>query len=193
MSLNIYHISHPIIQILSTYISNQRNNDKFSYEYYYRYTGFLLIYETLRKYIKLEAIYIKQLYSVKNLNVLNPKNKYLICTNISQTYHIITDIKSIVPNIKILNINYKDNKNIKNSIDEMKISLKDTKIFIVEKKTNDENILNLIQYLKDEKHISLSNINLTSIFINHQTLNKLGSKYPELKVYTTKIIYNNKK
>nr|YP_009394234.1 uracil phosphoribosyltransferase [Rhodomela confervoides]ARW62796.1 uracil phosphoribosyltransferase [Rhodomela confervoides] len=191
MQLNIYKISHPIIKILSTSILNGTKNS-YIYENHYRYLGFLLLYEILRKYINIQEVYVKLLYSVKYFDVINSKSKYLILTDLSKTYQMIIDIKNLIPNLNIVNVNYDNPENIVNSINNVKIEYWNTDIFIIEEKTTDKKIIKLIEYLEIQKNIPLEKINICSISSNNYILNKLGNQYPKLKVYTTKIIYNNK-
>nr|YP_009396705.1 uracil phosphoribosyltransferase [Vertebrata australis]ARW65891.1 uracil phosphoribosyltransferase [Vertebrata australis] len=191
MKLKIYQISHPLIKLILTRIKTQ-NISRIDVEYYYRYIGFLIIYEVMRKYIETKNLHIKLIDGVKNLYVLDRQKQYLILTNTSETYHMITDIKSLIPNIKIAHISY-DNINImQSSIQKLSINPQNTNIFIIEKTTENEKIIDLIDYLKNIKKISISNINIANILSNSIILTKISEKHPELKVYTTKIKYNIK-
>nr|YP_009399609.1 uracil phosphoribosyltransferase [Dictyomenia sonderi]ARW69215.1 uracil phosphoribosyltransferase [Dictyomenia sonderi] len=186
MKLSIYKISHPIIKIL---LDDLNPNKK---EQNYRYIGFLFIYEIFRKYIEINNIYIKQVKDIKHINVINNNKQYLILTNISNTYDIINDIKAILPQIKIVHVNYKSIKTIEESLKHLKIDSEISKILIIEKITNNNTIINLIEYLKKKKNLRSQDINIGCIISKEETLHNMGNHYPELTVYTTKIIYNNK-
>ena len=147
MQLKIYQISHPLIKLILTRITTE-NVSATDREYYYRYIGFLIIYEAIRKYIAIQNLQIQLINEVKNLNVVNKKKKYLILTNTSKTYHMITDIKSLMPNLKIAHVSYENINTIKNCIHTLNVNPHNTSIFIVEKTTEDEKIINLIDYLK---------------------------------------------
>nr|YP_010619566.1 hypothetical protein orf182 [Xiphosiphonia pinnulata]WAX03579.1 hypothetical protein orf182 [Xiphosiphonia pinnulata] len=182
MKLNIYKISHPIIKTL---LSHLHLNKK---EQHYKYIGFLLIYEIFRKYIEINKIYIKQINNIKLIDVINKNKKYLILTDISNTYDIINNIKEILPEVHIIHVDYQDTYKIEESLKNLKIDINISKILIVEKIINNDTIINLIKYLKKKKNLHSKDINIGCIISNEETLNKMGNHYPELKVYTTKII-----
>nr|YP_009398148.1 uracil phosphoribosyltransferase [Gredgaria maugeana]ARW67334.1 uracil phosphoribosyltransferase [Gredgaria maugeana] len=186
MKLNIYEISHPITKILL----NQVNENKT--EQNYKYLGLLLIYEIFRKYIDIKKIYIKQIKNIKYYNIINKNKKYFILTNISKTYDIINEIKVIVPQIQIIHIDYSDIKKIEKSVKNLTIDIEQDKILIIEKITNNSTVINLIKYLTKQKNLQSKHIYIGSIISNEETLNEIGSNYPKLTVYTTKIIYQNK-
>nr|YP_010850529.1 Uracil phosphoribosyltransferase [Lophurella caespitosa]WGH13182.1 Uracil phosphoribosyltransferase [Lophurella caespitosa] len=186
ITLNIYKISHPIIKILLTQINKNKQEE------HYKYIGFLLIYEIFRKYIDINRIYIKQINKIKYYDVINKNKKYFILTNLSNTYDIINEIKIVLPQIHIIHIDYSNTVQIERSIKNLKIDLKKDKILIVEKVTQNNKIMNLIKYLKKKKDFNNQDINIGCIVSNEETLNQIAHHYPKLKVYTTKIIYQNK-
>nr|WGH12983.1 Uracil phosphoribosyltransferase [Echinothamnion sp.] len=186
MKLNIYNVSHPIIKILSNRINENETQQNC------KYIGLLLVYEIFRKYINLKKIYIKQIKSIKYYDIINKNKKYFILTNISQTYDMINEIKIILPQIQIIHIDYSDIKNIEKSIKDLTINVEKDKILIIEKITKNNTVMNLIQYLTKQKNLQSKNIYIGSIISNEETLNEIGSYYPKLTVYTTKIIYQNK-
>lgn len=185
MQLNIYKVSHPIIQIILNQIKYYNNqNEK---NYYYKYIGLLLIYEMLRKYVQTNNIYIKRINDVKKITLSNYKTKYLILTDISKTYDMITDIKTVLPNLEIINIGDYNIKEIEYSIKHLVLKSKDTNIFIIEKTTSNNKIIKLIEYLKYNQNISTKNIIIGSITSYHETLIQIGNYYPELNIYTAEI------
>nr|YP_010618986.1 hypothetical protein orf186 [Deltalsia parasitica]WAX02999.1 hypothetical protein orf186 [Deltalsia parasitica] len=186
MKLNIYKISHPI---LKTLIAHLHLNNK---EQNYKYIGFLFIYEIFRKYIEINKIYIKQVNNIKPIDVINRNKKYFILTNISNTYEMINNIKAILPEVNIINVDYQNTDKIEESLKNLTIDVEMSKILIIEKITTNSTIINLIQYLKRKKKLHSKDINIGCIISNEETLNKMGNDYPELKVYTTTIIYKNK-
>nr|YP_010618791.1 hypothetical protein orf186 [Rhodomelopsis africana]WAX02804.1 hypothetical protein orf186 [Rhodomelopsis africana] len=186
MKLNIYRISHPVIKILLAHLN--QNKEKHTY----KYIGFLFIYEIFRKYIEINNIYIKQIKNVKSLHIINKNKRYFILTNISNNYDIINDIKIILPEIQIIHVDYQTTETIEKSLENLKIDLEKSKILIIEKITNNDTIINLVNYLKKKKNLHSKDINIGCIISNEETLNSMGNYYPELKVYTTEIIYKNK-
>nr|YP_009392156.1 uracil phosphoribosyltransferase [Periphykon beckeri]ARW60504.1 uracil phosphoribosyltransferase [Periphykon beckeri] len=185
MKLNIYHITHPLIKIL---LNNNNNNIK---ENNYKYIGFLLIYEIFRKYISIHTIYIKQVRGIKCCHVMNKAKKHFILTNLSNTYNIMYDINTILPEIKIIHVNYSNRETIKSSIEELKINFEQSKILIVEKVTTNNQIINIIEYLINKKNVNSKDINIGCIKSKEEALNHIGHDYPNLRIYTTQIIYND--
>nr|YP_009397745.1 uracil phosphoribosyltransferase [Dipterosiphonia australica]ARW66931.1 uracil phosphoribosyltransferase [Dipterosiphonia australica] len=184
MKLQIYELSHPIIKIILNEIENNEND--------YKYIGLLLMYEILRNYISIKKIYIKKIKAIKEFNTINKNEKHFLLTNISNTYDMISEIKVIVPNIKIIHIDYSSTDKIEQSIKNLEISNNNTKIFIIEKITINEQISNLINYLIHNKQIDSKYINIGCVISHQKSLEQIANQYPKLKVYTTKIIYNNK-
>nr|ARW69426.1 uracil phosphoribosyltransferase [Polysiphonia sp.] len=182
MKLNIYKISHPIIKTMLSKI------DQTNQQYYYKYIGLLFIYEILRKHIDVKRIYIKQINETKYLDIINKNNKHFILTDLSCTYDMISDIRTMLPSINIVNINYQNIDHTKESINDLNVNLSQDKIIILEKVTRNDKIINLINYLNNKKNIDTANINVSSIISCEKILNKIGSQYPKLKVYTTKIL-----
>nr|YP_009392785.1 uracil phosphoribosyltransferase [Bostrychia tenella]ARW61347.1 uracil phosphoribosyltransferase [Bostrychia tenella] len=195
MTLNIYTISHPIIQFLASSIINQ-NTEQNVYEKNCQYIGLLFIYEVLRKYTKIEELYIKKMYSTKNFYLINLQTKFYIFTDLSKNYKMVTEIKILLPNIEIIHIEYRNNdtmnKNTENNIKHIKIKYSNIKIFILDEIVNNEQIIKIIKYLETQTKISLNNIILACIACYDDILHKLDNIYPQLKVYTTKIVYRHK-
>nr|YP_009397542.1 uracil phosphoribosyltransferase [Dasyclonium flaccidum]ARW66728.1 uracil phosphoribosyltransferase [Dasyclonium flaccidum] len=203
MQLNIYTISHPIIELLTNSIINTKNNKykykykyKYKSDYKYKYSGFLLMYEILRKYIKIQKIYIKHIYSIKNLYFINSSTKHIILTDLSNTYNMITEIKSLIPDIEIIHTEYKNQNNyqldriIKERINYNKSKYNNINIFILDIVISDDKITRLIKLLENQTELSLNNINIACIACYENILSHLGKISPKLKVYTTKILYN---
>nr|YP_009399817.1 uracil phosphoribosyltransferase [Digenea simplex]ARW69636.1 uracil phosphoribosyltransferase [Digenea simplex] len=182
MQLNIYKISNPIIKLLSNSV---KNNQIAMYEYQYRYLGLLIMYEAFRKYIEIDKIYIKYLNSIEDLYAVNCKQNYLIMSNLSDTYQMLSDIRLIVPNVRIIDIN--DETNLHNII----TNNNETTYFILEKSLSNNNIISLINNLNTKKKIPLEKINIVCLYSYHEILNQIGNLYPMLTIYTTEIIYNN--
>nr|WMP11938.1 uracil phosphoribosyltransferase [Laurencia australis]WMP12150.1 uracil phosphoribosyltransferase [Laurencia australis] len=188
MQLNIYSISHPIIQLLSNTTTIKNNNNILS-SCHYKNLGLLLMYEILRKYIKIQKVYIKSLYSIKELKLINYDEQYLVLTNISNNYEMISGIKTLIPNIDIININYINITNEQKPIEKItKFSTK-TQIFILEEQLQNINVISIIKYLILTYNIPINHINIACIKSEQKILKQLGNAYPEVKVYTTQILY----
>nr|YP_009399006.1 uracil phosphoribosyltransferase [Cliftonaea pectinata]ARW68066.1 uracil phosphoribosyltransferase [Cliftonaea pectinata] len=190
MQLNIYTISHPIIELLSnSTIYNSR--DESNAQFYYKHIGLFLLYEVLRKQIKIEKIYVKYTYSIKDLCLISPCTKNCILTNLKDTYSMLGDIKILMPSIEIINVKY-DNYKL-DIIDKTKLlklqeKYNNLKILILENNLKNDTIINLIDNLKNENKILIKDIKIACITSYYEILNKLGKIYPKLVIYTTKIV-----
>lgn len=191
MQLNVYLISHPIIKKLSsTIIYSKTKNDQI-YNYYISSLGLLLIYEVIRKWIKTQNIYIKNIELTKELSLFNYKESYLIMTNLMDCNQIISGISIILPQVHLqhINLNEYKQKYINNDcIDSNIINIiKTQKIIIIEKFLNNYSIIKLLDYLLSKQDINVNQIKIMCITCTNSILELLGNKYPYLEVYTTKI------
>nr|YP_009295228.1 uracil phosphoribosyltransferase [Dasya binghamiae]AOH77240.1 uracil phosphoribosyltransferase [Dasya binghamiae] len=187
MLLNIYLISHPIIKLLSrSIITSQINQEK--YDYNSKYIGLFLMYEIMRKYIKIKPIYIKQISYTKEIYMLNKNQEYYVITNLLNTYQTIGELQILIPNIKILHID--NNKQLFdiNIIKKINTLNKNIHIIIFDNILQKSWIIELIEQLTNENNIYITDIHIACIACYNQLLEKLGQKYPSLNLYTTKII-----
>ena len=189
MRLNIYIISHPIIKLLSNSIIYTKND--YSYLYHYKYIGLLLIYEIMRKYLIIQSVYIKKVYYIRQIYQIGLKERYYIITDIVKTYNIITDIKLLMPDIEIININnnntsqhFLDLENIK----ELSLINYNKNVIILDSVLYESTFIDLITYIIKNTTISINNIQIACLACYNELLDKLGYEYPNLNVYTTKII-----
>lgn len=187
MQLRIYKISHPITKLISNNLLNKNVSGAHN-ELYYRYLGFLILYEMFRKNLKIKNLHIKTVKGINILNVIDNTFKYIILTNIIETYSIINEIKLVLPNITIIHVEYENFNNLNDRMRELNHNYRNANIFIIEKKTESDKITYIIDYLKKEKNVSLDNINIGNILSDSIALEKIGQKYPEIKIYTTQII-----
>lgn len=73
---------------------------------------------------------------------------------------------------------------------QLKSINKDKKVIIVEKCINGFFIIDLINYLIQNRKIKVSQIRLTALTCHINILEKLGQKYPGLRLYIIHIIYD---
>jgi len=188
MKLNIYIISHPLIKILTTgIISYESNHSKITSRYKnHQYLGILLIYEILRKWIKISNIYIKKLDYIHEISIIDNDQKNYIITNIIDNYHTITEIEKLFPQTELKHINI-NNLQSWEKINIQYINSK-TNLIILENFLNNENILNLIHYINTIHKINHSCIKIACITCTNKILEKISTRYTDLNIYTTKII-----
>nr|YP_010903372.1 hypothetical protein REP76_pgp005 [Hypnea cornuta]WCH55825.1 hypothetical protein [Hypnea cornuta] len=191
MPLNIYIISHPIISILSTQIiSSVQINNKIN-EPIYSEIHFLLIYELLRKWIKVKNIYIKDINEMKEISIFNPKESYILFANMEKYYNIVNHLKILMPKLLLKHIDiYKDNNDYTKIHFNSKHTnyLKNNKIIIVQKILNNNSIIYFVNQLINEYKIHINSIKIICIVCNKKILETINTEYSNLEIYTTKII-----
>nr|YP_010195845.1 hypothetical protein LK100_pgp005 [Crassiphycus birdiae]YP_010197077.1 hypothetical protein LK099_pgp005 [Crassiphycus corneus]UAD83242.1 hypothetical protein [Crassiphycus birdiae]UAD84881.1 hypothetical protein [Crassiphycus corneus] len=180
MGLNIHTLIHPIIQKLAYEIIYQKpqstDNEKT--------LGILIFYETLRKWLKIDNIYVKKVDALKESYFSNQLDKYLIITNIIECYNFLGEVERILPQSCIKHIEfYKADE-----ISKYSQKLKEHKIIIFEKFLKNYEIINIINYLYKHKITNLNHVKIICITCNQNILKYIAQKYPQLNIYTTKII-----
>ena len=188
MQLNIYVLSHPIIKIISNYIT-ENNYEKNINSYLpqeQKVLGLLIFYESMRKWLNIEKLYLQNIQSIQELYIFDPNKSYLLLTNFQQTYSMLEYIEQLIPQIKIYHVetNLKLNTDLQNNIN------KNTKIIIFEKTIEENNILSYISFLNKNYKIMIAQMTILCFTCHNKILDKIGQKYPTLNIYTTKIIYN---
>lgn len=188
MQLNIYVLSHPVIKIISNCITtnNHEKNIDYSLSDKHKILGFLIFYESMRKWLYVEKLYLQKIKSTQELYLFNTKKSYLLITNFEQTYNMLEYIKQLVPQIKLYHIeeNLFLNNELLNNIHHK------THIIIFEKFIEDNNILNYLDFLHKNYQIIITQMTILCFTCNNKILDKMGKKYPTLNIYTTQIIDN---
>lgn len=186
MPLNIYLISHPIIKQLSYEITKTEDNTEIIKHHNYKKIGVLLIYETIRTWIKLQNIYIKQIHSIKEICLFNEQESYTIITDLAESYHIISEAIILLPNASLCHISLIDKEEIiYNNLNNLITNGK--KIIFIQQSLNNYFLIQILDYLLLKKHIKISQIKIICILCNNKIIEKIGYKYPNLNIYTTKI------
>ena len=187
MQLNIYLISHPIIQLLSNNVIYQQGDEAILTNSQ-KNIGLFLIYEATRKWVKINNTYIKKFNRIDEIKLLDSNNQYYIFTNISKTYKMLVDIQLFLPKVQIINLN-NNNQIVFENIDNhslLKSNSSNTKAIIFENILQESCIIPLIKAIK--QYTVTKNIKITCIACYDKTLSIIGNYYPELQIYTTKII-----
>lgn len=184
MKLNIYVLSHPIIQIFNKSFINSTIKEQ---NYKKSKIIIFLLYEILRKIIKITNIYIHKIDYVQQFSTMDYKQKNYIITDIIENLDILTDISEMFPQteIKHFNINNKNQwngQNLNNINDH-------TNIIILEKSLEAHKIIQLIKYLNEIKQIQEKQITITCITCTNKVLEKISKYYNDINIYTTYISY----
>lgn len=193
MQLNIYLISHPIIQKLASDVvyANQLGRTN-TYNNKYKKLGLLMIYEVLRKVIQTNHIYIKKINHIKEVCVFNRKESYIIMTDIADSYNMITDAINLFPQVYIQNLsldkdhNIHNNKEIYNTIQSQYNN--NTKIFLIQSNLESYSSIKILDFLILNIKIEIEAITLICITCHNRIIEKIGKRYPNLNIYTSKIM-----
>nr|UAD84268.1 hypothetical protein [Gracilaria changii] len=180
MKLNIHKLIHPIIQKLAYEIIYQKPQTTDQE----KILGMLIFYETLRKWVKIDNIYIKKVDVLKESYFSNQLDKYLIITNIIECYNILADVKRILPQSYIKHIELDKINNVFSYTQK----LQEYKIIIFEKFLKKHGIINIINYLQKHHVTNLNHVKIICITCNNNILKYIAHKYPQLNIYTTKIM-----
>lgn len=187
MKLNIHIISHPLIQSLSNITKNSvlqsRNTNQAT-----RQLGLFIIYETIRKWIKVYKLTIQQIKKKKDIIIVDPKESYTLIFNDIHLLSMFQEVQLLLPKVhlQLVKENSLNQKNIIlfNEID----NFKDKKIIIIDYEINLIYIESILSYLLLNKKITLNQIYIACITCATDQLIGISEKYNDLNVYTTKII-----
>lgn len=194
MKLSVYIISHPLILQLSNIINNI-NNKNYIYQINCETLGFLLIYETIRTWLKFEKLYIHSIKNTKEIIIADPEECYLIIANITNNFNLISKIKDLMPKCKLSLIHlYKQNQEyqISKTFNYLPQSIsKNHKIIILDKYIEPKSTTKLIEYLIKKKNVNINQIRISCIACAKRGLKKIALSYPTLNIYTTEVIKDN--
>nr|YP_009293735.1 uracil phosphoribosyltransferase [Rhodymenia pseudopalmata]AOM64417.1 uracil phosphoribosyltransferase [Rhodymenia pseudopalmata] len=194
MQLNLYLISHPIIQKLASDVSyDHKYTSPNINNYKYKNLGLLMIYEVVRKYIKTEKIHIKAIDCIEEFCILSQEVSCLILADIKKSYSIISDITWIFPEIHIQPIYFSINENILNQSDiKNKIKSINGKkiILLMQSHLDDYSSIEILDYLTKYEKINIESIRIVCITCDNQIIGKIGKKYPKLTMYASKVTDN---
>lgn len=186
MKLNIHIISHPIIQNLSSKLTNQTlplniNNILL------KELGLLILYEAIRNWIKTYQLTIPQINYKKETIIINPKESFIIISNTLQYLSLIQDIQLILPNSQLKLIENNQYYTLQTNLPEINYN---TKIIIITYQIQLKYTLDLLDYFLHKKNIQIDKIRLICIHCQTDQLIEISKKHNKLNIYTTQIINN---
>lgn len=192
MQLNIYLLSHPVIQKLANEVDNHYQISRKEYDENNKKLGLLIIYETIRKWINIKNIYIKQIDHFKKFCILGEYENYLIITDLIENYNIVSDISILLPeaNIQHTSLNYLEknfNFNIKYNTILNKGVKNVQKIIILKKSLDNYLIIYLLDYLILIRQHPINQIKIVCLTCQQRILERINEKHPEIQIYTTQI------
>nr|YP_009628777.1 Phosphoribosyltransferase [Balbiania investiens]QBX88560.1 Phosphoribosyltransferase [Balbiania investiens] len=195
MPLNIYTINHPLVRIWTSYLcnNNMQISEKEMMETIHK-IGMILVYESTRKSLNANNFYIKKLEEMIEVNLFPQQSFYSFISDMYLSQILSKDISYLVPNSKVYTIHpyLKNNKWVVsqdyNSIPQNLINHQN--VVIMEQYLVTGKLLAIIDLLL-HRHASIKNIRICCILCSTETFKAIGSRYPGLNIYTTKIIDDN--
>lgn len=189
MKLHIHNISHPLIQNLYNITNTSLRPNAITIQAN-KHLGLLMIYETIRKLIKVYNLKIKRIKSNKEITLIDPKDSYTIIFNDLKHLSMVQDVQLLLPKINLELINKKDLDLIKQTDSSLKIVNLYTKIIIVNYDINIQYINDLIHLFTEKDSIQANQISIMCIKCTTNQLLQLSENelYKNLTIYTAKII-----
>lgn len=190
MKLNIHLVSHPLVQNLSNLTKGSLTSRNLKNPHT-KYLGLFIIYETIRKWVKVYHLTIKQIASKKITTIIDPKESYTIIIGNLEYISLFQEIELLLPRVSIELITNKEIEIFRASQDSsvLKPIKLSPKIIIISYSINVEYIKNLIDMLGTYKNTKIHQMIITCIECSTTGLNQLSedTKYRDLSIYTTKI------
>lgn len=193
MKLNIYLLSHPLIQNLCNVADESLTQTKINNNTN-KLLGLFIIYETIRKWIKVYHLTIKQVRLTKEKVIIDPKESYIIIFNNLNLLSTFQEIQSLLPkiNLELIKEDEINENTICQLIHPTQKNRLYTKIIIVNYEIDINYVSKLVDLLINQRNISIDQIYLTCIKCKTNQLIELSKSelYKNLAIYTTKIIKN---
>lgn len=188
MKLSIHIISHPIIQYLSS-ITEQKNLMSSTKHQWFRQLGLLLIYETIRNWLKTYQVSIKKVSYTTDMTITDPKESYVIIADTGINLSLIQEVQYLLPQCHINLISSSSYGSRKeHELNSCAKHLdKNTKIIIISSEIDIDYILGTIHTLIYIQGISIEQIRLTCIKCETEKLIKISQEYPMLNIFTASI------
>ena len=191
MKLNIHLVSHPLIQNLSNIADETLIPQNVNYQAS-RHLGLFMMYETIRKWIKIYNLTIKQIECKKEVVIIDPKESYLIIFNDIKCFSMFQEVQLLLPKVDLKLIDGKNlEANTKKALDPTlkRITLY-TKVVIVNYDIDIEYTTNVVNLLKQNNDIKLHQISIICIKCATNQLIQLSENnvYKDLTIYTAKIV-----
>lgn len=186
MKLNIHLMSHPIIQSICEKFTHQKD-PSYVADQNLKNLGLLIIYETMRDWLKTYKISIQQIESGRDFIITDPKESYVIIFSNLKHLSFFYEIKDLLPKSELILINENE---ARNKSKEKSVQINSyTKIVISLFQLNAIYAAEVIKSLVAQYKVKMSQIRLTSVICKEDELNKLSEQYRYLNIYTSKIIH----
>jgi uracil phosphoribosyltransferase len=152
---------------------------------YLKSLGLLIIYETIRTWIKMHKLTIKTTEQEKEIVIIDPKESYTIIFDNLKYVNMVQEIQSILPTMNLKLIEQTSNRN--HLLLELPANMHH-KILIISYRMDTSLIENILKGLMNKYSIKLEQIRLACIECRTDQLIQISKLYSHLTIYTTKII-----
>lgn len=177
MQLQINVASHPLIQHWSGILENN-NSPGTILRTACSELGKWITYEIMRDWLVTETVRIKD---SKAINLISNHYKYIIVIVMPYGFILAEGARALLPTASIALVSY--NKSIDNISDNLNSF---TKILILDLFLDETIITSVLEELI-KKGAKLNNVKIACLECGSSQLNKLGQKWSELEIYTTKV------
>lgn len=191
MKLHVHHLSHPLIQNLYNITSELITPNNIIVQAN-KHLGLFMIYETVRKLVKVYHLSIKQIKSSKEIVLIDPKDSYTIVFNDLKCLSMFQEMQLLLPKINLELIQNHDIESIVR-IDSILDGLSPhSKIIIVNYNINIQYIESIINLFTKKNTVKTHKISIICIKCTTAQLLQLSENklYKDLTIYTAKIIQN---
>lgn len=189
MKLNIHLVSHPIIQSLSSITINKPFSPNII-NHTLKQLGFFIAYESIRDWVKVYTLTIRQTGRTKTITIIDPKESYTIISNEIRCLNFFQDIQLLLPKCEFELIGRKHNHKKEDQTTEWPKINQYSKIIIINYDLESEYTLNILRELNCNQEINTDQIRLTCIKCSTNQLITISKQYSKLNIYTTKITNN---
>ena len=189
MKLRIHHISHPLVQNLYNIIDESLSPKNIKAQAT-RHLGIFMMYETIRKLIRIYNLTIKQIKSNKEIVIIDPKDNYTIVFNDLDYLSMFQEIQLLLPKVNLKLIPYRDVDKTQAVNCTLENIDSHTKVIIVSYDISVQYLNNLIYLFTQKSGLNNCQISIICIRCNTNQLLQISENelYKNSTIYTTKII-----
>ena len=190
MKLNIHLVSHPIIQSLSSIVINKPSSSSII-NHTLKQLGFLVVYESVRDWVKVYKLTIRQKSRTKTITIIDPKESYIIISDEIRCLNFFQEAQLILPECELKLINNKNSNEKDNQKGQWPEINQYSKIIIINYNLESKYVLNILDTLNRDQEINTHQVRLACIKCLTSQLTAISNQYDKLNIYTTKIISNS--
>nr|YP_009313400.1 Uracil phosphoribosyltransferase [Dichotomaria marginata]SCW21654.1 Uracil phosphoribosyltransferase [Dichotomaria marginata] len=193
MAFNIYTVKHPLVLNWTSTLNNLDIESQSIKNEIRHKIGISLVYEAMRKAIKIQNLYIKNLDYIHDIHFVCNSPINIICPDFNLYQLFKHHLEYFIPNVLIYPIILCSDQQI---IDMTSPHIKknyeniNKNLLILEEYLEAKKITTILNYIS-KKHKDTKNIQICATITSAKEIQKLSKIYPQLHIYTTKLINDN--